>query len=82
MIIAVTRIESSKNEDRTLITKTRELSDEIRFDFRFRSFQLPVCEKQPTSGLRSETEVEKLTVQEFKVNSTHPESLMGIGPRV
>ena len=45
MIIAVTRIESSKNEDRTLITKTRELSDEIRFDFRFRFFQLPVCEK-------------------------------------
>ena len=63
MILAATKIEKSKNEDRTLVTKTRELSDEIRFDFRFRSFQLPVCEKQPTSGLRSETEVEKLTVQ-------------------
>ena len=63
MILAATRIEKSKNEDRTLITKTDELSDEIHFDFRFRSFQLPVCEKQPTSGLRSETEVEKLTVQ-------------------
>jgi len=63
MILAATRIEKSKNEDRTLITKTGELSDEIHFDFRFRSFQLPVREKQPTSGLRSETEVEKLTVQ-------------------
>ena len=28
--------EKSKNEDRTLITKTHELSDEILFDFRFR----------------------------------------------
>ena len=63
MILAATRIEKSKNEDRTLITKTRELSDEIRFDFRFRSFQLPVREKQPTSCSRSETEVERLTVQ-------------------
>ena len=62
MILAGTRFEKSKNQDRTLITKTHELSDEIRFDFRFRSFQLPVREKLPTSGLRSETEVEKLTM--------------------
>ena len=82
MILAATRIEKSKNEDRTLITKTGELSDEIHFDFRFRSFQLPVREKQPTSGLRSETEVEKLTVHKFKVNPIHPESFMGIEPWV
>ena len=76
MIIAVTRIESSKNEDRTLITKTRELFDEICFDFRFCSFQLPVCEKQPTSGLRLETEVENFTMHNLKVNSIHPESFI------
>ena len=76
MILPVTRIESSKNEDRTLIPKTRELSDEIRFDFRFRSFQLPVFEKQPTSGLRSETEVENFTMHNLKVNSIHPESFI------
>ena len=45
MILATTRIEISKNEDRTLITKTHELSDEILFDFRFRWLELPVCEK-------------------------------------
>ena len=32
--------------------------------------------------LRSETEVKKLTVHQFKVNSKYPESFMGIGPRV
>ena len=36
MILAATRFEKSKNEDRTLITKTHGLSDEIFFDFRFR----------------------------------------------
>ena len=82
MIIAVTRIESSKNEDWTLITKTRELSDEIHFDFRFLSFQLPVWEKHPTSGLRSETEVENFTMHNLKVNSIHPQSFIQIGPRV
>ena len=50
MVLAATRLEKSKNEDRTLITKTDELSDEIVFDFRFGCFQLPVFEKQPTSG--------------------------------
>ena len=50
MILAATRFEKSKNEDRTLITKIDELSDEIFFDFRFGCFQLPVSEKQPTSG--------------------------------
>ena len=55
MILATTRIEKSKNEDTTLITKTDELSDEIFFDFRFRCFQLPVSEKQPTSGLEVPT---------------------------
>ena len=55
MILAANRFEKSKNEDRTLITKTDELSDEIFFDFRFRSFQLPVSEKQPTSGLEVST---------------------------
>ena len=55
MILAATRFEESKNEDTTLITKTDELSDEIFFDFRFRSFQLPVSEKQPTSGLKVPT---------------------------
>ena len=57
MILAATRIEKSKYEDRTLITKTHELSDEILFDFRLRCFQLPVSEKQLTSGLRSKPEV-------------------------
>ena len=57
MILAADRIEKSKNEDRTLITKTHELSDEILFDFRLRCFQLPVSEKQPTSGLGSIPEV-------------------------
>ena len=45
MVLVVTRIEISKNEDRTLITKTHELSDEILFDFRFRWLELPVFEK-------------------------------------
>ena len=51
MVLAATRFEKSKNEDRTLITKTHGLSDEIFFDFRFRCFQLPVFEKQPTSRI-------------------------------
>ena len=38
MILATTRIEESKNEDMTFITKTYELSDEILFDFRFQCF--------------------------------------------
>ena len=63
MILSATRIEKSKNEDRTLITKTHELSDESLFDFRSRFFQLPVSEKQPTSGLRSKPEIEKLPLQ-------------------
>jgi len=78
MILAATRLEQSKNEDRTLITKTHELSDEILFDFRFRCFQLPVSEKQSTSGLRSKPEVEKLTMQKLKVNYIHPESFIPI----
>ena len=78
MILAATRLEQSKNEDRTLITKTHELSDEILFDFRFRCFQLPVSEKQSTSGLRSKPEVEKLTMQKLQVNYIHPESFIPI----
>ena len=66
MILATDRIEKSKNEDRTPITKTHELSDETLFDFRLRCFQLPVSEKQPTSGLRSEPEVENLTLQKLR----------------
>ena len=45
MILVITRIEISKNEDRTLITKTHELSDEILIDFRFRWLELPVFEE-------------------------------------
>ena len=56
MILATDRIEKSKNEDGTLITKTHELSDEIILDFRLRCFQLLVSEKQPTSGVRSKAE--------------------------
>ena len=82
MVIAATRIELSKNEDRTLITKTHELSDEILFDFRFRCFQLPVSEKQSTSGLRSKPEVEKLTMQKLKVNCIHLPSFVQIRQRV
>merc|ERR1711917_18387 len=55
MILAATRFEKSKNEDRTLITETDELSDEIFFDFRLGYFQLPVSEKQPTSGFKVST---------------------------
>ena len=78
MILAATRLEQSKNEDRTLITKTHELSDEILFDFRFRCFQLPVSEKQSTSGLRSEPEIEKLTMQKLRVKYIHPQSFIQI----
>ena len=42
-----------------LITKTREPSDEIRFYFRFLCFQLPVCKKLSTSGLRWKTHLSK-----------------------
>ena len=82
MIIAATSIEKSKNEDRTLITKTHELSDEILFDFRLRRFQLPVSKKQPTSGLRSKSEVENMTLHNVRVNSIHPQSFIQIGPLV
>ena len=78
MILPTTRIEESKNEDMTLITKTHELSDEVLFDFRLRRFKLPVYQKQPTSGLRSKPEVEKLTLQKLKVNCTHPQSFIQI----
>ena len=61
MILAATRFEESKNEDTTLITKTDELSDEIFFDFRFRCFQLPVSEKQLTSGLEVQTGSRKVS---------------------
>ena len=48
MILAANRFEQSKNEDRTFITKTDELSDEIFFDFRFpKSSQLPVWRIRP-----------------------------------
>ena len=79
MILATTRIEKSKNEDRTLITKTHELSDEILFDFRLRCFQLPVSEKQPTSGLGSIPEVEKFTLPKPRVNCIHPPSFIRMG---
>jgi len=82
MILVATRIEKSKNEDRTLITKTHELSDEILFDFRFRWLELPVHEKQLTSGLRLEAEVENMTMHSFRVNSIHSQSFIQIGPRV
>ena len=82
MILATTRIEKSKNEDRTLITKTHELSDKIRFDFRLRCFQLPVSEKQLTSGLGSIPEVEKLTLLKPRVNCIHPPSFIRIGQQV
>ena len=78
MTLVATRIEKSKNEDRTLITKTHELSDEILFDFRLRCFQLPVSEKQLTSGLRSKPEVWKLTMQKLRVNCIHPQSFIRI----
>ena len=82
MILAATRLEKSKNEDRTLITKTDELSDEIFFDFRFGCFQLPVSEKQSTSGMRSKPEIEKLTLQKLRVNCIHSENFIQIRPRV
>ena len=36
------------------------------FDFQFRCFQLPVYEKQPTSGLCFEPKIEKLTLQKLR----------------
>ena len=82
MILAADRIEQSTNEDRTLSTKTHELSDEILFDFRLGRFQLPVSEKQLTSGLGWKPEVEKLTVQKYRLNCIQPQSFMQIGSRV
>ena len=58
LILVADKIEKSKNEDRTLTTKTHELSDEILLDFRLRCFQLPVSKKQPTSGVRSKPEAQ------------------------
>jgi len=80
MILAATRFEKSRNEDRTLITKTHELSDEILFDFRLRRFQLPVSKKQPTSGPGSKSEAENMTLHNARANSTHPQSPIQIGP--
>ena len=78
MILAADRIEKSKNEDGTFITKTHELSDEILFDFRLGRFQLPVSEKQPTSGFEVPTgsrkvphaidQVKLYTPQKFHAN--------------
>ena len=82
MILVPIRIEESKNEDMTITTKTHELSNEILFDFRSRWLELPVYEKQLISGLRSETEVKKLTLQKLRVNCIHPQSFIGIGWRV
>ena len=45
MILVTSRIEISKKEDRSLITKTRELSDKILSDFPLRLLELPVFEK-------------------------------------
>ena len=48
VILATTRIEESKNEDMTFITKTYELSDEILFDFRIpKNSQFPVLTFRP-----------------------------------
>ena len=63
MILAANSIEKSKNEDRTLITKTQDLSDDILFDFRLRCFQLPVSENSPLPVLRCRPEVEKYLIQ-------------------
>ena len=51
------------------------------FDFRFRCFHIPVSEKQPTSGLRSKPEIEKLTLHQFRVNYAPPyqNRSMGLG---
>ena len=61
MIPVATRIEKSKNEDRTLITKP--VSFPTRYIWTSGSDLFNSYEKQLTSGSRSETEVEKLTVQ-------------------
>ena len=72
MILAADRIEKSRNEDRTLITKTHKLSDEILFDFRLRCFQLPVSEKQLTSGLGVETGSRKVDGAKVQVELYTP----------
>ena len=82
MILVAKRIDKSKNEDRTFVTKTHELSDEILFDFRFRWLELPVHEKQLTSGLRLETEAENMTIHNLRVNYLHPQSFIQIGTLV
>ena len=71
-------IKESKNEDKTLNTKIHGLLNEILFDFRFRCYQLPVSEKQPTSGFGSEPEIEKLTMQKLRVKYIHPQSFIQI----
>ena len=79
MILVPPMVDISKNENRTLITKTHELFNRILFDFRIRLFSLPVFEKHTGSGLRSETEVKNVTLHRFRVCSIHPESFIRIG---
>ena len=71
-------IKISKNEDCTYTTEFHSLFVKLNFDFRFRCFQLPVSEKQPTSGLGSEPEIEKLTMQKLRVKYIHPQSFIEI----
>ena len=40
--------------------------------------KLPVSEKQPTSGLGSGPEIEKLTMQKLRVKYIHPQSFIQI----
>ena len=80
--LAPSLVNISKKQDMTSITELYSLYHKHIFDFRFRCFQLPVSEKQPISGLRSEPEIKKLTMHQFRVNCIHPPSFIQIGPRV
>ena len=48
-------VKISKNQDRTYITELDSLFVKHIIDFRFRYFQLPVSEKQATSGFEVPT---------------------------
>lgn len=53
--LAPSMVKISKKQDRTYSTELHSLFAKHIFNFRFRYFQLPVSEKQPTSGFEVPT---------------------------
>ena len=76
--LAPSMVKISKKQDRTYSTELHSLFAKHIFNFRFRYFQLPVSEKQPTSGFEVPTgsrkvphaidQVELYTPQKFHAN--------------